>query len=413
MGRPLTRELRAVAATETFQTIPTWNVILVWRNHTNATKQLQDAVSLTPLWTQLDISTDTSEPPCSLIYYRHTDFRLRSNAIMGLAQAEQFALFTCPRRELKDVTRSNGLELWEFLRKPELTRPDLKLTVNFTELLNPNEQPGDHGIEQDSLKVYLSPTKSIGGIHLNEATRLFPGTNLVGVPEFTVQQFIRTPHWSTLGFFDTYDTVLTARMAYTTPDPLAAVTPDYPTGPKVATFRIASIPVIGEWTVKQEYRTKSTLSGFAEVGGLGSFLSIFLVILFGNTLLGTVYRTKPLTPFGLVHHLGKPRESVFRSSEDHYGALRSDLQLLKDNPGLLKFMLDTLIDLDVIAEEPPTLKKGGDIEQVGGPLAGPEGEEADRREQNRLQMSPSGSSIPPGTQEKQQIREDSDGQSAT
>lgn len=82
-----------------------------------------------------------------------------------------------------------------------------------------------------------------------------------------------------------------ARMSYTAPDPLATGTPDYPTGPKVSTFRITSMPQVEfEFTIIQDYRTKSVLNGFSGIGGLGS-LSSFFVILFGNTLLGIVYRT--------------------------------------------------------------------------------------------------------------------------
>ncbi|KAJ2931006.1 hypothetical protein H1R20_g6082, partial [Candolleomyces eurysporus] len=63
--------------------------------------------------------------------------------------------------------------------------------------------------------------------------------------------------------------------------------------------------------------------------------------------------TKPLTPFGIFHQLGSQRAQVSVSTVEKYRGLRSDLQSLKDNPGLLALILDTLIDLDVVAEEHP------------------------------------------------------------
>ena len=39
------------------------------------------------------------------------------------------------------------------------------------------------------------------------------------------------------------------------------------------------------------------------------------------------------------------------SANEKYTALRSDIAALKDNPGLLALILDTLIDLDLLTEE--------------------------------------------------------------
>jgi hypothetical protein len=65
---------------------------------------------------------------------------------------------------------------------------------------------------------------------------------------------------------------------------------------------------------------------------------------------------------------------LFTSSTEEYSALRADLQELKDRPGILKFVLDTLIDLDVIADEPPAQKERSDIERVDNPPSTPEAE---------------------------------------
>jgi hypothetical protein len=64
--------------------------------------------------------------------------------------------------------------------------------------------------------------------------------------------------------------------------------------------------------------------------------------------------TKPLTPFGIFHHLENQKARLSTSTNEKYRALRSDLQSLKENPGLLSFVFDALIDLDIVAEEHPS-----------------------------------------------------------
>ena len=61
--------------------------------------------------------------------------------------------------------------------------------------------------------------------------------------------------------------------------------------------------------------------------------------------------TKPLSPFGILHHLENQKARLSISANEKYSALRSDLAALKDNPGLLALILDTLIDLDIITED--------------------------------------------------------------
>jgi hypothetical protein len=42
---------------------------------------------------------------------------------------------------------------------------------------------------------------------------------------------------------------------------------------------------------------------------------------------------------------------ISESTTEKYRNLASDLRSLKDNPGLMKFILDNLIDLDLLSEE--------------------------------------------------------------
>ncbi|KAJ2923916.1 hypothetical protein H1R20_g13178, partial [Candolleomyces eurysporus] len=285
MGAIHTREVRT-SSPKTSSPI-TLNVALVWQNHTNAKKHLRDTVSVTPLWTKLAVFA--SGPPCVLVDldYRYGEATTRFIPV-GLDWQVQAVIFNCPPRM---DSHQNLSDSYTFFSERPLTWPDIKVTVNFTELLNPTDQPGDHGIEYDSLKIYLALTNKIDDE--TASTLLIPGTNLVGVPDLMVRQRLKSLNVKlTIGselIQKIYDTFLIARMAYTTPDPLAAISPDYPTGPNVSTFRIVSTTFSGEWTTIQDYRTKSVMGGFAEVGGLGTFLSIVFVVLFGNSLLGIVY----------------------------------------------------------------------------------------------------------------------------
>jgi hypothetical protein len=58
---------------------------------------------------------------------------------------------------------------------------------------------------------------------------------------------------------------------------------------------------------------------------------------------------------------------LYTESGVEYEALREDLKSFKNTGGLWKFVLDTLVDLDVIAERPSTLS-GPETEKgtVGG-----------------------------------------------
>jgi hypothetical protein len=61
--------------------------------------------------------------------------------------------------------------------------------------------------------------------------------------------------------------------------------------------------------------------------------------------------TKPLTPFGIFHHLENQKSLLSTSTNETYPDLRSDLKTLEDRRGLWSFVFDTLFDLDIIAGE--------------------------------------------------------------
>jgi hypothetical protein len=107
----------------------------------------------------------------------------------------QIVVFRCPPR--------GGIPQDESLfGDSDINRPDLKLTVNFTELFSPSDS-GYRSMEKNSLGVYLA-LKNITQdvVSLTPVTYLSPGTNLVGIADFIVRQRFKAPRLSTLGLFD-------------------------------------------------------------------------------------------------------------------------------------------------------------------------------------------------------------------
>ena len=73
-----------------------------------------------------------------------------------------------------------------------------------------------------------------------------------------------------------------------------------PAGLNVATLGFTLQNIQGGWTVLQDYRSKSVLSGLSATGGLGSLLSTVLVMFLGMSLLGAVLRTSLVASFKLM-----------------------------------------------------------------------------------------------------------------
>ena len=59
-------------------------------------------------------------------------------------------------------------------------------------------------------------------------------------------------------------------------------------GPRVnntATLRLAGDDTLSDWTIAADYRQKSVLGGFANIGGLWTFLNGFFAFTFGSSML--------------------------------------------------------------------------------------------------------------------------------
>ncbi|KAJ2913764.1 hypothetical protein MD484_g6653, partial [Candolleomyces efflorescens] len=320
-----------------------WNLIVTWRKHPNAPKSLRQSISVHPIWSrrpEIDPPEGPFGPKCHAT--RATQDMLPSNIN---AKYFEVIVFHCPPRV--DVPPDQAYSFHSLSYNRTDTRPNLFLRANFTGLMGPGHTPNAYpDMIWDAMKVYLALTNNTEDALLTtRPTPLFPGNNLVGLADLML--------YDTFMIADIPSTVHDSRVDH----PLFRDSPSYSVGTNISTLRIASQIDPREWTVIQDYRNKSVLGGIAAVGGLGSFLSIFFVVWFGGSLFGIIFRTKPLTPFGIVHHLENQKARLATSTNEKYHALRSDLQSLKDNPGLLSFVFDALIDLDVVAEEHPSWEK--------------------------------------------------------
>ncbi|KAJ2931024.1 hypothetical protein H1R20_g6098, partial [Candolleomyces eurysporus] len=347
-----------------------WDIIVMWRKKVGAPQTLRESITLTPLW-RAPAGENSSQgpfgPECDVI--EPTQDMVPEHVNVSRVEV---IIFHCPPRI--PILPDDASSFVPFAYKPADTRPNLLLEANFTGLMSPGQLPNtDPNVLFDSLMVYLALTNNTNDVlSTTRPTSLFAGSNLVGVADLMVRQRLKVKELSTFGLFDVsgftidyilglefllvkqlYNTFMIADIPYIVPETRFANPRNIPIGPNVSTLQIASQLDLRDWIVIQDYRNKSTLGGIATVGGLGSFFSIVFVVCFGNSLLGIIYRTKPLTPFGIFHQLESQRAQISHSTIEKYTSLRSDLQSLKDNPGLLAFVLDTLVDLDVVIEEHP------------------------------------------------------------
>ncbi|TEB15736.1 hypothetical protein FA13DRAFT_1747451 [Coprinellus micaceus] len=178
----------------------------------------------------------------------------------------------------------------------------------------------------DSLRVYLGLMKDLDGVFLNtEPVSLFPGTNMLS----------------------TLENSLVAQVVQTIPNPFTGPTTD----PNISTLGFTLQNVINEWLILQDYRSKSVVSGFTALGGLGSFLSTILAMLLGTSLIRAIYRAKPYSPFGFLHNLGGTEGEYGQGVQQGLSCTQSDIDGFKANPGIVAYLFNTLIDFETLGYE--------------------------------------------------------------
>lgn len=69
--------------------------------------------------------------------------------------------------------------------------------------------------------------------------------------------------------------------------------------PNIGTLGFTLQTDVNEWTVLQDYRSKSVLSGLSALGGLGSLVSTVLALILGTSLARTLFRTSFIVSLSL------------------------------------------------------------------------------------------------------------------
>ncbi|RXW21240.1 hypothetical protein EST38_g4601 [Candolleomyces aberdarensis] len=201
-------------------------------------------------------------------------------------------------------------------------------------------------LRHHSVHVALALTDKVDEINEFVPVTLVPGINLLGITDLIMRQRSTRSVWSILGWPDLFGTSMAADLAYVVNDPHASLF-DLPPGPNIATIRFSVRNKATTWRVKRDARETSVLSGLASVGGLGSLLGAVFVFLFGSSLLGIMFGIKPLSPFGLFHRFCS---ELAQGSQQRYASLRTDIEKIHAERGVMKYLFDVLIDIDLIVK---------------------------------------------------------------
>ncbi|KAH6919200.1 hypothetical protein BKA70DRAFT_1417177 [Coprinopsis sp. MPI-PUGE-AT-0042] len=199
------------------------------------------------------------------------------------------------------------------------------------------------------LGIYFWAYDIEGTLEELDPTLFIPGSNLLalGGRPYWRERF-RKATWSIFGWDDTQIFPLFP-VEFLIPDPqvngygLAS-------GESIATIRAPTRYERDGAVMRsiRDEREKSVLKGVSSVGGLGTFISAFCTFLFGTSLLQILLGHKPLSPFGLIHTLKRPRENIVSECGQKFAALQEEIEALERRPGILKFLLSTMIDINLI-----------------------------------------------------------------
>ncbi|KAF6744409.1 hypothetical protein DFP72DRAFT_83118 [Ephemerocybe angulata] len=227
-----------------------------------------------------------------------------------------------------------------------MQQPDLHLRIDFTGLSPSTQDPvNGAGWFNDALLVYVGMTEDVDKVLTHSRpTYLIQGSHILTIVEPTIRQYISNTVLGTFGY-EKYDSFLVLRVLQTSTIPAQIIGADA-NNPNISTMYITRGILRPEDTVYQDTRAKSVVSGLSALGGLGSLFSTILAIFFGANLARSITGTKPLSAFGLFHELESEKGKIVEESERRYPRLRSDIAANKQNPGVLAYIFDNLIDID-------------------------------------------------------------------
>ncbi|EDQ99260.1 uncharacterized protein LACBIDRAFT_335177 [Laccaria bicolor S238N-H82] len=174
------------------------------------------------------------------------------------------------------------------LPDPNFT-PDLLITLNFTKIGLPVDVMSDS--YRNSVQIMIGLTNDTRTVvERTHGTTILPGVNLLGVITWDLRQLLKSPRLSAFAsLFDSYETIPVSRVLSVYPDPLASASPLILQGRDVSTFRVIMQYDLSESRMLQDYRSRSVLQGFSQVGGLWTFLTGVFAAIFGSTIVRILF----------------------------------------------------------------------------------------------------------------------------
>ncbi|PPQ79193.1 hypothetical protein CVT26_000442 [Gymnopilus dilepis] len=328
-----------------------WNVIVIGPaiqfpvNYSYIDSQWEDnfltAINVTPLW-----STKPDPGSLSCVYLRPD-----------------------VREYLPDLPGVGPSKYWEpgYRNFDTYTTPDLLIEVNFTAFNISGSSKSD--MSSNSVQVLIgfhNETSKV--IQTTKSMTLVPGINMLGCITYELRQSFKNSIAPDLGLFESYDTFVVSKMLYAIPDPLASASSTFiKQAPDISTFRVFLQHDYSDLKTLQSYRQQDTLSGFAAVGGLWTFLSGIFAAIFGSSLLRILFAydlklgVKPISLAGVAHSI--EREKIQEACRREYPRILDEIRLPPEERGLLSLLCDQLIDVKIIERE--GRKSGGYVAQSG------------------------------------------------
>lgn len=327
----------------------TWNVVLVtpWYIPYLGRSDLEDfssVANVTPLW---DNQIPKANLPC--LYDPLAKYFLPQGTEPEGITGFRVDKFSCNSRLpiLQDTPTSFPLP------DPNFT-PDLLITLNFTKIGLPVDVMSDS--YRNSVQIMIGLTNDTRTVvERTHGTTILPGVNLLGVITWDLRQLLKSPRLSAFAsLFDSYETIPVSRVLSVYPDPLASASPLILQGRDVSTFRVIMQYDLSESRMLQDYRSRSVLQGFSQVGGLWTFLTGVFAAIFGSTIVRILFGIKPISFLGLAH--STQRKKIRKACHEEYPNMREQIQQPASRRGLLSFICDQLIDLGFLDDEVDEVK---------------------------------------------------------
>jgi hypothetical protein len=264
------------------------------------------------------------------------------------------------------VTETDTLIFSKFLCGRTST---ISVSVNFTNLTTDRVQviighSNDTivSIRRTELPVILMPGMDLLGFAHHRKVRKFryPRLSSFGLFAVCTRNSSCLCRFSLLKLIQNFDDFIMTEITHLQPN----------TVPRLTSNDSASLVVIprddhSDIRIIQDYRERTVLKGFSDIGGLWTIIAFIFGALFGSSLLRVAFGTiikyiktiltilllagvKPISIVGLAHKAVE--QETLQKYRDTYPFLDSDIEKLRARAGLLTLLVNHLIDLELFTK---------------------------------------------------------------